>query len=39
MFIPNKSLTVADPGFDLKGGVDLVNGVRGGGKVIESVEG
>jgi len=33
-------LSVADPGFDLKGGVDFVNGGEGGGgRIIESVEG
>jgi len=31
---------VADPGFDLRGGVDFVNGGGGGGEtIIESVEG
>jgi len=29
---------VADPGFDLRGGVDFVNG-GGGEKIIESVDG
>jgi len=30
--------TVADPGFDLRGGVDFVNG-GGGQQIIESVAG
>ena len=30
------SVAVADPGFDLRGGVDFVNG---GGGIIESVDG
>jgi len=35
----NASLTVADPGFDLRGGVDFVNGGKGGRKSSESVVG
>ena len=35
----NYPMPVADPGFDLRGGVDFVNGGGGGVKIIESVDG